>query len=163
MIPHPLTCLSLLYYSTLLYSTRRGTRYLRAPPAVGSSAGRPGSSCPSASARSTISSSRSRSTRWLHTPAAPWLHARPPRRPRPPTRVPTPAPTPEPNPGPNPNQGNTIREFSFLENPRAAALKASTASTTLVAGAGAAAELKRLVASYAETKVRPHRVTAPAT
>ena len=49
--------------------------------------------------------------------------------------------------------GNTIREFSFLGNPRAAALKASTASTALVAGAGAAAELKRLVASYAETKV----------
>ena len=49
--------------------------------------------------------------------------------------------------------GNTIREFSFLSNPRAAALKTSTASTALVAGAGAAAELKRLVASYAETKV----------
>ena len=49
--------------------------------------------------------------------------------------------------------GNTVREFSFLSNPRAAALKASTASTALVAGAGAAAELKRLVVSYAETKV----------
>ena len=96
-------------------------------------------------------------------PRCPVAACPPPRRPRPPTRVPIPAPTPEPNPGPNPNQGNTIREFSFLENPRAAALKASTASTTLVAGAGAAAELKRLVASYAETKVRPHRDTAPAT
>ena len=49
--------------------------------------------------------------------------------------------------------GNTIREFSFLDNPRAAALKASTASTALVASSGAAAELKRLVANYGETKV----------
>ena len=88
--------------------------------------------------------------------------------PPPPAPAPThqsahPGPKSRAQPWPNPNQGNTIREFSFLENPRAAALKASTASTTLVAGAGAAAELKRLVASYAETKVRPHRDTAPAT
>jgi len=81
-------------------------------------------------------------------------------RAQPPERAPRPASAPEPNPGPNPNQGNTIREFSFLENPRAAALKASTASTALVAGAGAAAELKRLVASYADTKVLPHRGTS---
>jgi len=111
MIPHPLTCLSLLYYSTLLYSTRRGTRYLRAPPAVGSSAGRPGSSCPSASARSTISSSRSRSTRWLHTPAAPWLHARPPgARAHPPECPPRPQ-LPSPTLGPTPTRATPSVSF----------------------------------------------------
>ena len=74
-----------------------------------------------------------------------------------PTPEPSPGPEPEPEPGPDLAQGNTVREFSFLDNPRAAALKASTASTALVADAGAAGEITRLVASYAQTKVLPHR------
>ena len=74
-----------------------------------------------------------------------------------PSPEPSPGPEPEPEPGPDLFQGNTVREFSFLDNPRAAALKASTASTALVADAGAAGEITRLVASYAQTKVLPHR------
>ena len=96
-------------------------------------------------------------------PTPPSARAHPPECPSwPQLPSPTLGPTPSLDPPPT-NQGNTIREFSFLENPRAAALKASTASTALIAGAGAAVELKRLVASYAETKVLPHRVTASTT
>ena len=47
----------------------------------------------------------------------------------------------------------SIREFSFLSNPRAAGLKSSTAKTALAAGASAATELKRLVTDYGQTKV----------
>ena len=170
MIPHPLTCLSLLYYSTLLYSTRRGTRYLRAPLAGASSAGRPGSSCPSASARSTTSSSRSRSTRWLHTPAAPWLHARPPRRPRPPTRVPTPAPNPEPNPGPTPTRA--IPSVSFHSSktrapprsrPPPPARRSSPARALLPSSSASSPATLRPRCGHIGIQPLPHRVTASAT
>ena len=163
MIPHPLTCLPtlLLYYSTLLYkawyalssgATSRGV-FGGAPGFVV-----PIRKCPLDHFLEPVS---------LHPvvayPRCPVAACPPPPAPAPTHQSAHPGPKSRAQPWPNPNQGNTIREFSFLENPRAAALKASTASTTLVAGAGAAAELKRLVASYAETKVRPHRDTAPAT
>ena len=54
------------------------------------------------------------------------------------------------HPSPQPTQ---VREFSFLANPRAAALQASTAKTALAASASSAVELKRLVADYGATKV----------